>query len=137
MTMLALVSDLLLLAATAGVAAFCLIAMRRANRPAASDPDLSARLDALAAEIEALKAVRVEPPATPPADDDRLDRLQAAIAAADDRIGQLDLMLAGLEHAQVDDADAPGDPVAQPFEADPSVPMFRAARAAPLRRTTQ
>jgi hypothetical protein len=124
MTLLPLLSDLLLLLATIGLALFCWAQARRAARQApppetaSPDPDLAVRLMALEARLAAL------PEAAALTDGGAADRLSAIVAEADDRIGRLELLLVGL--GDMDD-EGEHDPPMPPPEA--VMPSFRASRA--------
>jgi hypothetical protein len=123
MTILPLLSDLLLLTATLGLTAFCWVLSGRKPPAAEPDPVLVDRLTALETEFERLsvKAASVPPPAPPEPVDPELDRrLQDAIMAADDRIGRLELLMAGLDDMEFDlndpaEPDAARPPVFQPL----------------------
>ena len=123
MQYLGLASDILLLAATLGMALWC---RRLAARPTAVPVETGpaeAALAALAARIDALERAGA---AAATGEDDRAARLAAETAAADDRIGRLEMLLASLEDIEEEAADRVF--MAESPSADPALPSFRAAR---------
>ncbi|TFL18441.1 hypothetical protein [Jannaschia formosa] len=123
MTILTLLSDLLLLVATGGLAAWCLVLSRRLRAFDEADSGVGSSVAALSEEIAALKSAVAEVHAET---DAKAAALAAQIEKADDRIGRLELLLAGLEDMEADLEDRLDAPPPAPEDV---VPTFRASRA--------
>ncbi|PWJ17411.1 hypothetical protein [Jannaschia seohaensis] len=133
MTILPLLSDLLLLLATGGIGAYCWMLSGRLRaldklegKPAAAPEDDDA-VQALSARVAALQTDLAQAQEQA---DDKADQLRDAIAAADDRIGRLELLLAGMEDIEADLEAQLDTPDPEPPEI---VPTFRATRPKPER----
>lgn len=121
MTLLPLLSDLLLLIATLGLACVSLVLSRRGPPPPTVDTTLPHRLDELVKRLEALECDVSARPISK-ADPTLERRLASATSAAEDRIGRLELLLAGLEDFEPPTGDS------EPLHDADLPPMFRAAR---------
>ncbi|WP_299818264.1 hypothetical protein [uncultured Jannaschia sp.] len=148
MMYLSLLSDVLLIAATGGMALWCRTLARRLRklddveaRESETPADMSeirASIAALATQVEALKAAvataRFEI-------DERGDRMKDQLVEADDRIGHMEMLLASYEDVEAQTAahamDAPRvpepAPAPEPARASestaPLMPSFRARKA--------
>lgn len=130
MQTLSLLSDLLLIGATLGLAAWCRQLSMRLRAfdaaPRADATDLAGRLSELAAQIAPLEAVIA---AASTDTIDRAGRVEAANRLADDRIGRMEMLLASLEDLEEENADrllqVGGPPTVDPVE---RMPSFRASR---------
>jgi hypothetical protein len=132
MSGLALLSDLLLLAATIGLAGFCVMLSRREPVPPADDAGLAGRIEAVEAGLAELRETASASAPAAVLDAAAVGRLRDTIAAADDRIGQLELLLAGLEDVEPDVYAPP-----EPMPADDPIPIFRPVRPAQDRSLPQ
>ncbi|GIT91636.1 hypothetical protein JANAI62_20930 [Jannaschia pagri] len=137
MTYLALLSDGLLVIATLGMATYCWVLSKRLAAPPSPAPQaaeidhLTQAVDALRADVEALR----NSPATEEtlAPDPTADQLAAQIDRADDRIGRIEILLAGLEEIETDlvmRADAAD--AADAAEDTITIPQFRPTRSHPM-----
>ncbi|WP_371156238.1 hypothetical protein [Jannaschia sp. 2305UL9-9] len=128
MNILSLLSDILLVVATLGLAGYCWALSRRLRKFDTIDSNEERRINDLSEQIDdltaSLAAAREEK-------DDRAERLRAEIEAADDRIGRLEVLLAGLEDIEADVADRM-DRIEEPVPHDEAIvmPTFR-SRPAP------
>lgn len=122
MTLLSHLSDLLLLAATGGMALYCRALSRRLRAFNDLDAGIGVSVAALSAQVDDLKASIREAHADVSGKD---ARLRDAVATADDRIGRLELLLAGLEDVE---AEVESRLDAPPAEQAAAVPAFRAMR---------
>lgn len=134
--MLGLVSDLLLVSATLGLAFWCRMLSRRlaladstAGKSAAPSvaPEAVAALEHRLAQLDAAISAQASQTA------DRAARLDEANRQADDRIGRMEMLLASLEDLEEESADRLlGDDARRrdPLPAMPEeqIPSFRAAR---------
>ncbi len=122
MMIIGLLSDILLLAATLGMAAWCRILKRRLEAFDDVDAGLGGKIAALSSQVDDLKASIA---AAGERTEDHDTRLQAANAAADDRIGRMEMLLASLEDLEAeaetdarfleaDDADGQSDVAPEP-----------------------
>lgn len=135
MQTLSLLSDLLLIGATLGLAAWCRLLSRRLRAaddagaaPAAPSIDAGA-VDALAAKLAALEGALA---AASGRLSDHAARVAEANAQADDRIGRMEMLLASLEDLEEESADRllqDAERSRDPAPAEP-LPSFRANRLA-------
>lgn len=125
MPFLGLISDVLLLAATLGMAFYCRLLSGRLRAFNDLDNGIGGTIAALSLQVDEMKAsieaVHIET-------DGHSDRLRAQIMAADDRIGRLEVLLAGLEDIEaeaavrIDNIEHDLEPIA--------IPAFRPSRPA-------
>lgn len=99
MQILGLISDLLLLAATLGMAVWCQVLTKRLKAFDSLDTGLGDTIESLSLQVDDLKASLA---ATTERTDDRDARLRAVNTAADDRIGRMEMLLASLEDLEAD-----------------------------------
>lgn len=125
MPFLTLISDLLLIFATIGLAVWCRLLTVRLRGFDDIDKGVEATIAALRLQVEDL-TTSVAAAAADTAD--RAATITAANAQADDRIGRMEILLASLEDLEEKSADqllrdaAPAEEIAR-------LPSFRAARA--------
>ncbi|MGB3553134.1 MAG: hypothetical protein WBA25_00675 [Jannaschia sp.] len=124
MTYLGLFSDILLLAATIGMALYCRLLSRRLRAFNDLDTGMGGSVAALSLQVDQLRG-SIE--AAHSEAGDRAAQLREGTAAADDRIGRLEMLLAGLE--DIEDDVAPTASVTEPSPERPiAMPSFRAVR---------
>lgn len=128
MTFLPLVSDFLLLGATAAVALWCRALARRPDTAAAAGADLQSAIAAMKAELSDLRASMA---AMKRGDGEEAARLKAEIDRADDRIGKMEMLLGSLEAIE-EDLGARGGLPADGAAQAPVMPSFRDMRAAQI-----
>lgn len=126
MQILGLISDILLLAATCGMALWCRILTRRLKAFNDLDTGLGGTIAALTLQVDDLqKSIAT---ATEHASD-RGAALDDVNARADDRIGRMEMLLSSLEDLEAETADRLlADP---PAEDSGFVPNFRPAHSGP------
>lgn len=127
MQFLGLASDLLLLAATLGMALWCRALARRPKVPAAPAGVPDKELAKLREEIAELRTALDDRPEAPPPDNAQEERLARSIEAADDRIGRMEMLLASLEDLEESAADTIMEAAADAPTAE-TLPSFRASR---------
>ncbi|MGB3689097.1 MAG: hypothetical protein WBA02_07340 [Jannaschia helgolandensis] len=122
------ISDVLLVAATLGMALWCRILSQRLKAFNDIDTGLGGTIAALSLQVDDLKASIASAAASASAQgDDRARILSAATEKADDRIGRMEMLLASLEDLEEEASDRLlRDPV-PPVGIEP-MPSFRAAR---------
>jgi len=123
MTILTLLSDLLLLVATGGLGVYCVVLARRLRAVDEAENGAGSSVAAFSDEIADLKSAVADAHAET---DGKSAHLTAEIEKADDRLGRLELLLAGLEDMEADLEDRLDAP---PPEAEEFVPTFRASRS--------
>lgn len=124
--MLSLISDLLLICATLGLATWCWFLARRLRKFDAAEPhgeistpDPTERIEDLNARLDAAALAAV----------DRAIRIETATARADDRIGRMEMLLSSLEEIEEESIDRMTTDARFANDAD-SLPSFRATRSA-------
>ncbi|UWQ18441.1 hypothetical protein [Jannaschia sp. M317] len=99
MILLGLLSDLLLLSATIGMAIYCRVLSKRLRAFNDLETGIGGTVAALSLQVDqlqsSLQAARSDV-------DDRTDRMTEGVAAADDRIGRLEMLMAGLEDLEAE-----------------------------------
>lgn len=128
MQILSLLSDILLLGATAGIALWCRLLARRLRAFNDLDSGLGGTIAALARQVDDLRSTIVD--ATRETEDGTA-RLEAALERADDRIGRMEMLLASLETLEEDAADRllhDTHPSIHPSQPEETQPSFRASR---------
>jgi len=126
MQIFTLISDVLLVAATLGMALWCRILSQRLKVFNDIDTGLGGTIAALSLQVDDLKA-SIASAAASAQGDDRARILSAATEKADDRIGRMEMLLASLEDLEEEASDRLlRDPV-PPVGIEP-MPSFRAAR---------
>lgn len=123
MQILGLISDVLLLAATCGMAIWCRMLSKRLRSFNDLDTGLGGTIATLTLQVDDLKASLAQ------ATVQTIDRgasLDAATAQADDRIGRMEMLLASLDDLEAEAADRLLD--TQPHDHAEAVPSFRASR---------
>lgn len=132
MLILGLLSDLLLLGATLGMAVYCRTLSKRLRAFNDIDHGIGGTVATMSLQVDELK--RSIDAAHADADE-RAEQLRQKISQADDRIGRLEMLLAGLE-----DIEAEIDPemhaTAQEVS-DEIIPSFRAVRSNATPRFTR
>ncbi|SFJ42216.1 hypothetical protein [Jannaschia pohangensis] len=122
MPYLTLLSDLIFVAATVGMALWCRVLTKRLRAFNDLEKGLSGTIAAMSTQVDDLKA---SISAATAYRDDRLERLEAANSSADDRIGRMEMLMASLEELEQETADR----LLSDAEVMPdSVPSFRAMR---------
>ena len=131
MTYLSLISDVLLIAATGGMALWCRVLARRlrslddAETRDDGTSEIEASIARLTKEVDALNAAvataRFET-------DERGDRMKDQLAQADDRIGRMEMLLASFEEIEEQAAEGVPEPAPAPEPATPLMPSFRARK---------
>lgn len=126
MQILTFISDVLLVAATLGMALWCRILSQRLKAFNDIDTGLGGTIAALSLQVDDLKA-SIASAAASAQGNDRSRILSAATEKADDRIGRMEMLLASLEDLEEEASDRLlRDPV-PPVDIEP-MPSFRAAR---------
>ena len=126
MQILTFISDVLLVAATLGMALWCRILCQRLKAFNDIDTGLGGTIAALSLQVDDLKA-SIASAAASAQGNDRARILSAATDKADDRIGRMEMLLASLEDLEEEASDRLlRDPV-PPVDIEP-MPSFRAAR---------
>ncbi|MGC1262162.1 MAG: hypothetical protein WA873_16000 [Jannaschia helgolandensis] len=126
MQILTFISDVLLVAATLGMALWCRILCQRLKAFNDIDTGLGGTIAALSLQVDDLKA-SIASAAASAQGNDRSRILSAATEKADDRIGRMEMLLASLEDLEEEASDRLlRDPV-PPVDIEP-MPSFRAAR---------
>lgn len=125
MTILSLISDILLVIATLGLAAYCVVLSKRLRAFSSLDEGMGSNISALSEQVDRLHASLSEAQAKAATEKDEIVQ---AVADAEEKIGRLEVLLASLE-------DVEGDILDHPFEhheadAPDQVPSFRATRSA-------
>jgi uncharacterized protein (DUF1778 family) len=126
MQILTFISDVLLVAATLGMALWCRVLSQRLKAFNDIDTGLGGTIAALSLQVDDLKA-SIASAAASAQGNDRSRILSAATEKADDRIGRMEMLLASLEDLEEEASDRLlRDPV-PPVDIEP-MPSFRAAR---------
>jgi hypothetical protein len=126
MQILTFISDVLLVAATLGMALWCRVLSQRLKAFNDIDTGLGGTIAALSLQVDDLKA-SIASAAASAQGNDRARILSAATDKADDRIGRMEMLLASLEDLEEEASDRLlRDPV-PPVDIEP-MPSFRAAR---------
>jgi len=126
MQTLTFISDVLLVAATLGMALWCRVLSQRLKAFNDIDTGLGGTIAALSLQVDDLKA-SIASAAASAQGNDRSRILSAATEKADDRIGRMEMLLASLEDLEEEASDRLlRDPV-PPVDIEP-MPSFRAAR---------
>lgn len=125
MQILSLLSDILLIAATVGLAVWCRLLSNRLRAFNAADAGTEETIAALARRVDDLRtsiaAARIDTTG-------RDARIAELNAGADDRIGRMEMLLASLEDLEEESADRLLQ-AATPGEPTDDVPSFRASRS--------
>ncbi|MEO0859491.1 MAG: hypothetical protein AAFY65_02675 [Pseudomonadota bacterium] len=123
MIILSLISDIFLVAATLGLAGYCMVLSRKLKAFNDVDTGVGGAIATLSMQVDRLEQSLKEAEADA---EDRQGKLTQALAAADDRIGKLDVLLASLDDVETDydDVDPP-----EPAQTSAALPSFRATRA--------
>jgi hypothetical protein len=129
MSILSLLSDVLLFAATVALAVYCWGASKRRPVSEVPDADASAEIAALAAQVDEMHAAL----AVDRSDrDTQIAQLRQATERAEDSIGQLEMLIAAAEDVAMASADRSSpDPLAAPppvRSPATAMPRFRQAR---------
>lgn len=124
----ALVADILMIAASAGAASYCMILSRRLSRLSSFDKGIGGAIAVLSAQVDEMKAALAE---TRLGTDDARTHLQDLVRQARDISGELELMIAAChdfaeEAMSVQGAPAPlhpVDPAPQKLHTEPPAPQ--------------
>lgn len=139
MQILGLLSDFLLLGATAGIALWCGVLARRLRAFDDADSGLGGTVAALSRQVTALEASLETATRAAQARAAALDAaLDAAALRADDRIGRMEMLLTTLETLEEEAAERllnDGSDAARTHEPDEFEPDFRASRSHAARQT--
>lgn len=130
MPYVALVADILMIAASAGAASYCMILSRRLSRLSSFDKGIGGAIAVLSAQVDEMKAALAE---TRLGTDDARTHLQDLVRQARDISGELELMIAAChdfaeEAMSVQTGPAPlppvmPEPVPQPLHMEPPAPQ--------------
>jgi len=123
MQILGLISDVLLLAATGGMAIWCRTLSKKLRAFNDLDTGLGGTIATLTLQVDDLKASLA---AATVQSKDRGASLELVIAQADDRIGRMEMLLASLDDLEAEAADRLLDPT--PTDDVDCIPSFRAGR---------
>lgn len=122
MQILGLISDILLLGATGGMAVWCIVLSRRQASANDLDSKLRETIAGLELRVEGLKAECAEATARTA---QREISLNTLIVTADDRIGRLEILLASLDDLEAEAANRLQSATPEPGS---PLPSFRASR---------